>query len=145
MSSRKIKLLLGREQPAAANGYVDYEAGRVWDEAGARERFASGILEGVSGAPRFLAAEQLEAFLAGLPPAVPVVLVFPPRHRTALPTRGSPAAQLQQACIDRFTALAAARPRTRVMPSGLPESSFVAKFPNVQITRGRISWIWSYR
>src|SRR6478752_5010276 len=35
-----------------------------------------------------------------------------------------------------------ARPRTRVMPSGLPESSFVAKFPNVQITRGRVTVPW---
>ena len=37
------------------------------------------------------------------------------------------------------------RPCTRVIPSGLPERSLVAKFPSVQITFGRISAIWRKR
>ena len=36
-------------------------------------------------------------------------------------------------------------PRTLVIPVGLPVSSFVAKLPSVQTTRGWISRTWSQR
>jgi hypothetical protein len=118
--ARELKLLLGRAPPARADGYVDYEAGRVWEAAAVAARTAPplGIEAPANPAappPDFAAAPLLRDFLARLPAATRVVLVFPPRHRHAIARPGTAAAADERACTAAFTAIAAARAGMRAL------------------------------
>ena len=117
-AGRKIKLLLGRAEPAPADGYSDYDRDRVWDVHGLEQRLddEAGEPETPSEAGPDLAAIPLLArFLGELPPQTALVLVFPPRHHKALPPPDSPAARRLEACKAGVSALVARRPRTRVI------------------------------
>jgi hypothetical protein len=57
----------------------------------------------------------LQEFLARLPPATRVMLVFPPRHHHAIARPGTAADDDERACVAAITAIAAARPATRVL------------------------------
>jgi hypothetical protein len=120
MAGRKVKLLLGGAEAARADGYHDFEIGRVWDPAAVARLTARpegwGAPE-TSGArpPAPPAAPLLARFLARLPAAARVVLVWPPRHRHDLPPPGSAAAAAERACQAAFAAVAATRPGTTVL------------------------------
>lgn len=119
-AARKVKLLLNRTQAARRDGYADYESGRVWDAAAAERRLArpEGAAPAAGGAPardNFAAAPLLAELLARLPAQTAVVLVMPPHHRSLRPPPGSAAAAEAEACKDRFAAVAARRPRTRLL------------------------------
>jgi hypothetical protein len=113
--ARELKLLLGRSPPVRADGYVDYEAGRVWEAAAVAARTGpppgiEALANLAAAPPDFAAAPLLRDFLARLPQATQVVLVFPPRHRHAIARPGTAADDHERACI-----AAVARPETRVL------------------------------
>jgi hypothetical protein len=112
---RKVKLLAGHERKARPDGYHDYDTGHAWQEpdfpaVGADE---AGAVPAQPG--DFTAPPLLRKFLAKLDARVPVVLVFPPRHRSALPPPGSVAAERQDACKSAYREIAQSRPQTRVL------------------------------
>lgn len=111
---RKLKLQLGRVRAKRADGYDDYEAGRVWEAGEARQQSAEmiALLKDDIAAGDFASLEPFRRFLAQLPPETMVVLVFPPRHHAG--NGGASAARLA-ACTRAYAKLAAARPRTRVL------------------------------
>ena len=117
--ARKVKLLLGREPPVSSDGYSNYETGRAWDAAAARQRLAEQAMDGTpadeTAGTHFAAVTLFRRFLARVPETAAVVLVFPPRYHTAVPASGSAAAGQQEACRRAFDALATARPRTRLL------------------------------
>lgn len=119
-AARKVKLLLGRAPPARQDGYNDYEVGRVWDAAevagrAARPETAKTPEDPTAPPPEFAAAPLLRRFLAHLPEKTRVVLVWPPRHRHALPLPGTADAAVERACTAVFDAIAAERPGTQVI------------------------------
>jgi hypothetical protein len=120
MAGRKVKLLLGRAAAARADGYHDFEIGRVWDPAAVARLTARA--DGMdapetAGAPPPdpPAAPLLRHFLPELPAAARVVLVWPPRNRHDLYAPGSAAAAAERACKAAFATVAAERPETAVL------------------------------
>lgn len=116
----KLKLLLGRAQPARQDGYNDYEVGRVWDPAEVASRLAlpenTKAPENPATPPAdFAAAPLLRRFLAHLPEATRVVFVWPPRHRHALPVPGTAAAAHERACTAAFAAIATSHPGAQLI------------------------------
>lgn len=117
-AGRKLKLLLGQAEPARADGYSDYDTGHAWNRIGLEQRVEDAVTDetGSEGAtPDFTALPLLARFLDELSARTTVVLVFPPRHRTALPAPGSAAARRLDGCKAGFETIAATRPRTRVI------------------------------
>jgi len=116
-AERKIKLMLQLAPPARSDGYDDYDAGRVWDPAGAME----GLKEDVETEPvaavadiNFAALQLLETILARVPREIALVFVVPPRYRGALlKHRADP--ERAQACMEELARLAAQRQRTQVL------------------------------
>src|SRR5258708_10874309 len=117
-AGRKLKLLVGQAEPAGGDGYSDYDTGHAWNPIGLEQRVEDAVTdETVSegATPDFAALPLIARFLNDLSTQTTVVLVFPPRHHTALPVPGSAAARRLDACKAAFETIAATRPRTRVI------------------------------
>jgi hypothetical protein len=72
---------------------VDYEAGKVWnfrpDPAAPRPGGPAPDEGPDAPAPSFPALAMLDAFLAEIPAATPIVFVMPPQFVALIPVRGS--------------------------------------------------------
>src|SRR5579871_3545839 len=117
-AARKVRLLLGRIEPARADGYHDYDVGRVWDRAGFEQRVGALGEDGTADAGSdavvaqtddFPTAALLGDFLKEIPDSVHVTLVIPPRFR---PPAGGAQAMRWAACEERFGAFVRQRPHT---------------------------------
>ncbi|GJD50377.1 hypothetical protein OPKNFCMD_3116 [Methylobacterium crusticola] len=107
---------------AARDGYWDYEPeylGLGGPEAPVHARARAQRLPDAAdpgrAGPAFPAAGRLRDLLAGAPPDLAVVLVFPPVYRPAQPAAGTPRAAAEAACRAALRAAAAAHPRSRVV------------------------------
>ena len=106
---RRLALFAGLEPAARADGYEDYDQGRVWRIEEVEARLAEGspwAVTGVTGKPSFPALTLLRAFLPSLPPGTALSLVFTPMHTRALPVPDSPGARLMAHCKEAVRALA---------------------------------------
>ena len=119
---RRVRYVLDRNpRQAPPDGYWDYEPNYIrlgyLDNPEARARFERAAGGGLLPNPelRFPAADKLEALLAGLPPDLSVVLVFPPAYVAHLPQPGSPAAEVDRACKAAFARAARAHPGVGVI------------------------------
>jgi hypothetical protein len=111
--ARRLKLLAGFDRPARADGYHDYDTGRVRHATGLDEAPAQNQLsDGQTLAGDFTAPLLLQHWLASVGPGARVVLIFPPRHVSAIPAAGSAAAAELDACKDAFRQLAKTRSNT---------------------------------
>jgi hypothetical protein len=120
-AARKVRLLLGWVQPARADGYHDYDIGRIWDRAGFQQRVESLAEDGTpvfesKAVPvqtkDFPAAALLRDFLKELPDTVSVMMVIPPQFR---PLSNDVRAPRWEACERRFGAFVDLRPHTRLL------------------------------
>ncbi len=110
---RKLKLVFGRTTPLRRDGYRDYDTGHQWDENEARRNFAAAVSAGVEPAViDFAAVPRLQRFLDALPATATALLIFLPRHHSALPPAGSAAEHVQMLCKAAFAALVRQRPDT---------------------------------
>jgi hypothetical protein len=99
---------------ARPDGYWDYEPNYIglgYDVRPDRRAMLEKPTPAVPANPsaQFPAAGALGVALAGLAPAIRVVLVVPPVYRSALPEAGSALSQADEACKAAFRKLAAAR------------------------------------
>lgn len=113
-------VLSARARRASADGYWDYEP--AYGDLGyasdpkLRARLAQRVENYVGNATgRFPAAARLRALVAGLPPDLAVVLVFPPVYATALPSPGSPGAAADRACKSALAEAVAGHRRAAVV------------------------------
>lgn len=110
---RRVKLLVGDQRMAPADGYHDYDTGNAWHFP----KFQAATLEDTP-APSGPATEALTAapllrqFLARLDPATRVVLLIPPRHISALPRPGTWAGAALDDCKRNYRAIANSRAGT---------------------------------
>ena len=112
-AARRLKLLAGLDRPARADGYHDYDTGKAWhapefDEVAAPKLQSGGHV----AASDFTALPLLQRFLASVGPKARAVLVFPPRHVSAIPAAGSAAAAELAACKEAFRQLVETRSNT---------------------------------
>lgn len=96
----RIRLALGRVAPTDPRGFMDYEAGKVWnfhpaEVAGAAAGTGSA---GVAANAYFPALEAFDGLLAELPPQTRFVIMMPPLYYSALPRQGSQEAADLSAC-----------------------------------------------
>jgi hypothetical protein len=112
-AARRLKLLVGLERPARADGYHDYDSGKVWHAPESAESPASGASPApVSASVAFTAVPMLGRFLARLDPGARIVLLIPPRYIGAIPAPGTAAAAELDACKDAYRRLAETRRNT---------------------------------
>lgn len=100
------------------DGYWDYAP--MYGRPGAREEALRAGLEKpkayrVNASDTYPGLDRLAALVPRIPPETAVVLLWPPVYRTALPAPGTPAARTAAACLARLEAIAASRPRTRLL------------------------------
>jgi hypothetical protein len=115
-ADRKVKLMLGRAEKLRPDGYRDYETGHDWNKAAAERVFAEAEGDAVvPDPPDFAAVALLREYLATLPLGTKVVLVFPPRHFSALPPAGSATARLETQCKTAYRALGAVHKQTAII------------------------------
>jgi hypothetical protein len=117
---RKLKLLIGKEQPLRSDGYDDYEAGRVWDAMTARQHLSqsasdAAVLDLDAAPDDIIAAPLLAEFLARLPHDLPVVLVIPPRYYEPDVAPNVRVVARQKGCSDAFRKVARSRPNTALL------------------------------
>jgi hypothetical protein len=115
-AARQLKLLVGLDRAAPADGYHDYDTGKIWrapefDEAPAPDQ----LFGGQALASDFTALPLLQRFIASVGDSARLVLVFPPRHVSAIPAPGSAAAAELDACKDAYRQLAETRSNTWVV------------------------------
>jgi hypothetical protein len=113
LSRRKLNAMFGDKAPYRADGYENFELGRMWriDEAWAR--LGVGPMNWMIEADRsslhsFAALDALETRLAQLGPQVRLVLAFMPYYAAALPAAGSLSAERLDGCKARAAQVAAA-------------------------------------
>ncbi len=96
----RIKLALGRLTPTDPRGYVDYEAGKVWNfhPPAATEPAAVPPMTAVAANTYFPAIEAFDGLLAELPPHTRFVIMMPPVYHTGLPRPGTQDAADRLAC-----------------------------------------------
>ena len=112
---RKAKLLIGRDRAARADGYHDYDTGHVWRVWNTDPAASDDAAEPPLGAGDFTAPPLLRTLMARLDPGTRIILVFVPRHESALPPPGSIAAERLAACKAAYNAVAQARPGTLIL------------------------------
>jgi hypothetical protein len=95
----RIKLAMGRLTPTDPRGYLDYEAGKVWNfhpaDPPPTPAAASAAVEADTYFP---ALEAFDGLLAELPSQARFLLVMPPLYYTALPRPGTQEAADLLAC-----------------------------------------------
>jgi hypothetical protein len=96
----RIRLALGREKPTDPRGYLDYEAGKVWNfhPAAAVEPAAVSVPAAISANTHFPALEAFDGLLAELPPQTRFIIMVPPAYQTSLPRSGTQEAADLAAC-----------------------------------------------
>ncbi|MCJ2112211.1 hypothetical protein MKK64_13545 [Methylobacterium sp. E-025] len=133
----RIGWLLRRKRPMArADGWWDYEPDYLKLGFGGGDRRAPSAGPPVPDTPDphkagpFPAAARLTVMLARVPPATPVVLVFPPIHASALPRPGTARAAAEQACKAAIAAAVATHPLGSVLDErrDTPETHEDAQF-----------------
>lgn len=112
---RKLEELTGRLKPPRQDGYHDYDLGQPNRLAAADGDIADTLYVAPTARGDFAAIERARALLADLPAALPVVLVFPPRHISSLPAPESLWGRTEAACKQAFQTLATTRPKTVIV------------------------------
>jgi hypothetical protein len=112
---RKLEELTGRLKPPRQDGYHDYDFGQPNRLAAADSDIADTLYVAPTARGDFAAIARARALLADLPAALPVVLVFPPRHFSSLPSPESVWGRTEAACKQTFRTLAATRPKTIIV------------------------------
>src|SRR6185369_15789850 len=114
LTRHKLRAMFGGGKRYRADGYENFELGRMWrlDEAWAR--LNHGPMSWMAEADRpslrnFAALDALDARLARLGPQVRIILAFMPYYAGAPPAAGSLTAERFEGCKARATRLAAAR------------------------------------
>lgn len=110
---RKLKLLFGKEHAARLDGYHDYDTGHLWRPPDFGIPDSGG--ERAAAPADFTAPPLLRRSLARLPADARVVLVFPPRYRTALPPPETSGALREANCKRAYGEIAAADREVRVL------------------------------
>ncbi len=136
-SRRKVLRLLGRRPgPERADGYDDFEKGRMWryEEAWARlgpDRRLAVDAPGAAPAREesFAALDELDRVIAGAT-ATKVVLAFMPQYAGTLPAAASPEGRRLALCKARAARIARERERVAVidMMVDAPETRAVENF-----------------
>ena len=115
LSRHKLSAMFGRRTIYRADGYENFELGRMWriDEAWERLAAKDNVMRWMSESDRsglnsFAALDALEARLAQFGPQVRVVLAFMPYYAPGLPPAGSLTAERLALCKAHATQLAAA-------------------------------------
>jgi hypothetical protein len=119
LAFRRIRLILGLHEPTRPlDGFWDYEAERVWsfhprprprdDDATATATTSTDV---ASAEISFPSIDQLDAVVAGLPPALVVVIVVPPVFSDAMPAARSPEAGRITQCKAALAKTVTERPR----------------------------------
>jgi hypothetical protein len=128
---RRLMILAGRRQPAAADGYWDYE------KEGPGE-FQPLIVPRDDGGPApakvsedFPGIALLDATIRKLPAGLPIVLFVPPAYYTMLPKPGTLAAAEEQACTAAL----------RKVVAGRPQSNFIDFRVDNALTRDRANFM----
>ena len=114
-AARRLKLLVGLDRPARADGYHDYDTGKIWHAPEFDEVPVPKPVGGQTLASDFTALPLLQRFLSSIGPGARIVLVFPPRYVSTIPAAGSAAATELDACKDAFRQLAKTRSNTWVI------------------------------
>jgi hypothetical protein len=95
----RIKLAMGRLTPTDPRGYLDYEAGKVWNfHPAAPMRGPAAASAPVQPDPDFPGIGAFDDLLAELPPQTRFLLMMPPLYTTALPRPGTQDAADLLAC-----------------------------------------------
>jgi hypothetical protein len=99
----RIKLALGRETPTDPRGYLDYEAGKVWNfHPPAAVEYDAAASAAVPANTRFPALDAFDGLLAELPPQTRFMIMMPPAYQTSLPRPGTQEAADLAACKARL-------------------------------------------
>lgn len=95
----RIRLAMGRLAPTDPRGFLDYEAGRVWNfHPPAPPSPPAAAPAPVQADTSFPGIEMLDGLLAGLPRETRFMLLMPPLYYTALPRPGTQEAADLAAC-----------------------------------------------
>lgn len=96
----RIRLALGHETPTDPRGYLDYEAGKVWNfhPPAAVEPAVAAAPAAVQANTSFPALEALDGLLAELPPQTRFMIMMPPAYQAFLPRPGTQEAADLAAC-----------------------------------------------
>jgi hypothetical protein len=96
----RIRLALGRETPTDPRGYLDYEAGKVWNfhPPAPVEPAAAMAPAAVQPNTDFPALAAFDGLLAELPPQTRFMIMMPPAYQTSLPRPGTQQAADLAAC-----------------------------------------------
>jgi hypothetical protein len=109
-SIRRVTAAFGSPPAVDPAGYADYEMGKTWNFKPGRpataDEFPTQDEMSLRAGSDFPALIRLDAVLAEIPAATPVVIVMPPQFYTRLPPAGTPAVQFRDACKDRIAARA---------------------------------------
>jgi hypothetical protein len=108
LSAWKLRVWLGLRQPGRADGYDDFEEGRMWqiDPGWTRSGPDQRLFERDAG-DGFAALDALEQRVARLDPSTRVVFAFMPQYAGGLPPPDSVGGRRLQACKDRARQAAA--------------------------------------
>lgn len=107
---RRLAFAFRPSKRARPDGYWDYDEGFVWQKERHGPLFARPAPSGVRNETgRFPAIDALGRELDRLPPDLPVILVRPPVHRTALAEPGSALARSEEACRTALSRMAEGR------------------------------------
>lgn len=122
---RRVGYLLGRVRARAADGYWDYEAYRVRDEAHLRREIATVRAATFwNESDRFPWIDRLGRELSQLPKEVRVAIVTPPVHPEILPDPGSAQGRAERACVAALQRIAMSRPGTDVIDARKDSARF---------------------
>jgi hypothetical protein len=96
----RIRLALGRETPTDPRGYLDYEAGKVWNfhPPAAVEPAAATASAALQPNIDFPALAAFDGLLAEMPPQTRFLILVPPAYQTSLPRPGTQDAADLAAC-----------------------------------------------
>jgi hypothetical protein len=95
----RIKLALGRVTRTDPRGYLDYEAGKVWNfHPPAASEPAAVAPDPIEPNTYFPALEAFDGLLAELPREAKFLIMMPPAYQTSLPRPGTQEAADRAAC-----------------------------------------------
>jgi hypothetical protein len=94
----RIKLAMGRVTPTDPRGYLDYEAGKVWNYHPPAAPAVAPPSAPVQANTSFPGIEMFDGLLAELPREIRFVLMMPPLYYAALPRPGTQEAVDLVAC-----------------------------------------------
>jgi hypothetical protein len=98
----RIRLALGRETPTDPRGYLDYEAGKVWNFHPPAPIEPPAAPVAVPANTYFPALDAFDGLLAELPPQTRFIIIMPPAYQISLPRPGTQEAADLAACKARL-------------------------------------------